>query len=72
MHSRIVVRRNRGNAFKGVVERTCKLTPGGDPAVHVHDKVAETHLLQPFRHSFDGRSFLGYEEDSLPSGNERP
>ena len=71
VEGRAIVRGNRGNVFEGVVERACEITPGGDSAVHVHDKAAEPHLLQPFRDGFDGGSLLSDEEHTFASGDER-
>ena len=70
MEGRVVAHGNRGNVFEGIVERARKITPGGDATMHVHDKVAESHLVQSFRDGFDGSALLGDEEDALALGDE--
>ena len=39
--------------------------------MHVHDKIAETHTLQPFRNGLDCGSLFGDKKHAFASGNER-
>ena len=66
----MVLYRNRGDVFEGLVQRAGKLPPGGNAAVHVHHELAESHLVQSLRDCLDGGPLLGHEENALAPGNK--
>ena len=70
MEGRVVAHGNRSNVFEGVVERAREITPGGDATMHVHDKVAESHVIQSFRDGFDSSTLLGDEQNAFALGDE--